>query len=97
MDRFQRDSQQATQTPGTNVEEALDLQQCEIELLREQVASLKLELRDKNQQLQEVEQELRYTNEELCVALMGSEYLTCDAAKQSAQKSWLGTCRPVTL
>lgn len=66
---------QFEQLPGAESEEVLELQQCEVEFLREQVQSLKQVLHDKNWQLRDVEEELWRTNEELCAALR-SECLT---------------------
>ncbi|MEB3336017.1 MAG: hypothetical protein VKJ46_01045 [Leptolyngbyaceae bacterium] len=44
------------------------LTQDEIEFLREQIDTLKLELSHRDEQLQQVQQELKYTNQELCRA-----------------------------
>ena len=63
----------------------------QIELLHEQLETWReltesLELRDKEQQLQKVEQELKYTNGELGKALM-VEKLKFNDAKEVAKKN----------
>lgn len=57
---------------------------CEqIEFWRELVESLNLELHEKEQQLQAIEQELNYTNKELCSALMLERVNLAEAKKLS--------------
>ncbi len=57
----------------------------EIALLREQIESLMLELLEKNQELRELEEELQYTNEELCEALRLTDIVSFARAKKFAQ------------
>ncbi len=56
----------------------------EIDILREQIESLKQLLHHQNEKLQETEQELKHTNHELAAAL-NSEQLTLDEAKALAK------------
>ncbi|MBD2004756.1 MULTISPECIES: hypothetical protein [Cyanophyceae] len=55
-----------------------------VELLQEQVESLKQELHYKELELQEIQQELIFTNQELCAALTVKQ-LTLDEAKELAK------------
>jgi len=64
-----------------------------VELLCEQVETLKELLHYKQLELQEIERELRYTNEDLCAAL-NSELVTLDEAKQLVKKILI-TKKPV--
>lgn len=82
-------------------DERLLAAQDEINLLREQLEfsrelteSLKLESRYKDRQLQEVEQELKYTNHDLCTALM-LEQVCFEEAKELA-KTILKSKKPVS-
>ncbi|BAY44867.1 hypothetical protein SAMD00079811_24690 [Scytonema sp. HK-05] len=52
-----------------------------VELLCEQIETLKQLLQYKQLEIEEIKQELRYTNEDLCAAL-NSPWLTLDQAKQ---------------
>lgn len=56
-----------------------------VEFLLEQIESLKLYLCDKDYELQEIRQELIYTNQELCTAL-NSQPLTIDEAIELTKK-----------
>lgn len=51
---------------GTDADKILQLADA-VEILSEQIETLKLELYYKNQELEEIKQELIYTNEELCI------------------------------
>lgn len=65
-----------------------------VELLCEQVETLKQLLEYKQLELQEIQRELRYTNEELCAAL-NSEWLTLDEAKEVVKKIFVSK-KPVS-
>ncbi|MBD1836474.1 hypothetical protein H6F61_28285 [Cyanobacteria bacterium FACHB-472] len=56
-----------------------------VELLQEQVESLKQELHYKELELQEIQQELIFTNQELCAALAVKQ-LTLNEAKELAKR-----------
>ena len=85
MQKHQQERQIAEQTTATD-SRVLDTQD-EIKLLRDKVESLNLELRYNEQQLQEVEQELKHTNYELCQlsCALAAQRLTLDEAKEIAK------------
>jgi uncharacterized coiled-coil DUF342 family protein len=66
-------------------QDELELAREQIEFWRELVDSLNLELRDKEQRIQQLEQELMHTNQELCNAFM-LQKLEANEAIEFAQK-----------
>lgn len=82
MQKEQQERQIAQETASTD--ERLLAAFEEIEILREQLESLNLELHHKEQQLQEALQELKLTNQELCTAL--SEESLAPPTRDSALK-----------
>ena len=90
MQRDKKERQQAEKIATTDerllaAQDELELSREQIEFWRELVDSLNLELRDKEQRIQQVEQELMYTNQELCNAFM-LQKLEPDEAIEFAQK-----------
>jgi lipopolysaccharide biosynthesis regulator YciM len=90
MQRDKKERQQAEKIATTDerllaAQDELELSREQIEFWRELVDSLNLELRDKEQRIQQVEQELMHTNQELCDAFM-LQKLEPDEAIEFAQK-----------
>lgn len=67
---------------GTDADISLELEKT-IEILVAQIESLDLELCQKNQELEEMKQELRYTNQKLCTPI-NSKQLTLAQAEELA-------------
>ncbi len=85
MQRNEQDLQAAEQ--ATTTEERLLSALEQMEILHEVIKTLNLGLRYKDQQLQELEQELIDTNQELCTAA-SLEQITLDRAKALARTIW---------
>jgi len=76
----------------TNADRSWEIEDT-IDILEAQIESLELELCYKNHKLEEMEQELRYTNQELCT-ISNSEQLTFEQAEELAIK-FLATEKPL--
>ncbi|MEI2579406.1 hypothetical protein [Scytonema sp. PRP1] len=70
---------------GIDAQKIQELEE-KVEFLLEQIESYKLELCYKNYELQEIKQELSYTNQELCAAVISTKQLTINEAMELAKK-----------
>ncbi|WP_414585686.1 hypothetical protein [Scytonema sp. PCC 10023] len=70
---------------GIDAEKIEELEE-KVEFLLELIESYKLALCYKNDELQEIKQELSYTNQELCAALISTNQLTINEAMELGKK-----------